>query len=124
MIWLIYFSAALGLSYIMGHARISLGLRILIGGQGAVDAYVHPMTRQAIPARNGADPLIPVVGPWIVELLECAACSGFWIGVAGSFWLPVLLGNNPVAWAIVMGCATCGMNYFIMGLAIRGFSHD
>ena len=123
MNWFIYFAAAFGFSYIIGIAQISHSLRVLLGGVDGHPAQpAHVMFGRIIPAQEETPtlrPLIPVVGPFIVDLIECPACSGFWIGVASSFWLPVLFGSNPVLWALVMGCATSGMNYFISGIVYR-----
>jgi len=117
VIWLIYFAAAFGLAYILGHAKISFGLRVLLGGiPGTPGRGLDGSTTPAVPEIR---PLIPVVGPFLAELLECLACSGFWIGVASSFWLPMVLGSNPVAWSVIMGCATSGMNYTISGIVYK-----
>lgn len=133
MIWIIYFLAAWGLSYIMGIAQISLSLRVLLGGipaspavpaQKVIDIAGNSVTiHPALDAREEVAPVIPVVGPFLVDLLECPACSGFWIGIAGSFWLPMVLGGNPVAWSVIMGCATCGVNFLIANIAFRGRTH-
>lgn len=48
--------AAFGLAYIVGHAKISLGARTAVAKRGAL-------------------------GLWLVQLLECPACFGFWTGV-------------------------------------------
>jgi hypothetical protein len=123
MTWVFYFAAAWGLAYIMGAARISYSLRVLLAGDPGQDAIAAQyaldaagnkfLIRPALPQRDPIPPLIPVVGPFLVDLLECMACSGFWIGLVSSFWLPRQLGSNDVAWAFVVACATSGVNYLL-----------
>lgn len=119
MIWIIYFLSAFGLSWIIGHAKITLSLRVLLAGRKEFAAQSEIRTpqgqviQQAFPAQTALPPLIPVVGPFLVELMECTACSGTWIGFAASFWMPMVLGSNPVAWCLIMGCATCASNLIV-----------
>jgi hypothetical protein len=120
--WLIYFAAAFGLAYIIGHAKISFGLRLLLGGAPAIPG--RGLDGANIPPTPAVKPLIPVVGPFLADLMECLACSGFWIGVASSFWLPMVLGSNPVAWSVIVGCATSGMNYVITGIIYKTRGND
>ncbi len=107
MLWFVYYSAAFGLAFIMGAAKISFSLRVVLGGVSEIADEKGKVLRAAI------RPFIPIVGPFLVELLECFGCSGFWIGVASSFWLPQQLGSNPVAWSLIMGCSTAGLNFFL-----------
>ena len=101
MIWFIYFAAAFGLAFIVGHSQISLPIRVLVHRMGAL-------------------------GRFVVELLECPACFGFWTGffwvvVPGSSMLPVLLPTGRLGWALVLGCATSGVNFFLANYS--GLSH-
>ncbi len=116
MIWAIYFLAAFGLAYIMGHAQISHGLRVLLGGQPFVADQKNQHLGITIPGQDELQPLIPIVGPFLVDLLECVACSGFWIGVASSFQMPNVLTSSAISWALVLGCTTCASNFIIAGL--------
>jgi len=108
--WAVLWSllAAFGLAYIVGHSKISLSFRLLLGGRPADDP-----TQYSPPARPEILPLIPVAGPWLVDLLECPACFGFWEGFIGSF----VLGQAFEA-AVLAGCAVAGSN-FILGRATR-----
>ena len=120
-IWL-WFLAAFGFSFVVGHSKISLVMRELLAGipeasevpplgfpvksdtamvvtvNGGKPVVVHP----AIP------PLIPVVGPWLAALLECCACLSWWLGlVAGAAHL--VSGFEGAAWyvsALVLAFAT------------------
>lgn len=125
LIWIVYFLAAWGFCYIAGMAQISHGLRVLLGGIPPLDAQppqymvdvstgTKTLLRPALPAREAVPAVIPVVGPWVASLLECPMCLGFWVGVAASFWLPVLVPMNPVLWSLIVGCATSGANFCIL----------
>lgn len=100
----VYTVASLGFAYVVGHSAISLPLR-----QWLAPATVAkcPLCGDEMPARfsdsvcNG-----PCTGPhhedrvmvlyqphnvgfWIVTLMECPACLGFWIGLfAGIIYYP------------------------------------
>lgn len=96
----LYFLACFGFAYIVGHSTISLAARLFIGG-GVTTEKIHP-------------PLIPVVGPWLISLLECPACIGFWEGLAAGYLLNVAAPFHPLALAL----ATAGAN-FILGRLTR-----
>lgn len=123
MIWAIYFLAAFGLSFIIGGAKISYSLRALLGGSVARPAFQHPVTKEQIPAQEEVKPLIPIVGPWLCDLMECFACTGTWIGFAASFWLPqphLTPALSPPAWCLALGCATCASSYLLGSFAYKG----
>ena len=95
-----------GLSYITGRARVSLALRTLIHARG-------------------------LAGKTLVEMLECPACQGFWLGAAFSalcprYWfasvcpfaLPpdALTAENITLWLpihLAFGCYCCGVGYLL-----------
>lgn len=75
---IVYVVAAFGLAYIVGHSKISLPVREWIA-----------RTKLA----------------WFLELIECPACLGFWIGLVASFFL----GTNWFVWALF----TSGSNFLL-----------
>jgi hypothetical protein len=113
MIYLFYFAAAFGLAYIVGHSAISVGFRRWLGGTplrmvgSGADAKWEP-------AKPGA---LGPFGDFICSLVECPACFGFWIGLAGSFILEPLL-TPFLLWCFITACATSGVN-FILARATR-----
>lgn len=74
--------AAFGTAYIAGHAKISLFIR-----QWLFDTKFKPFR-------------------YLVELIECPACLGFWLGVIG--WL--VRPNPTVSDALIAGCFVSGSN--------------
>jgi hypothetical protein len=80
---LFYTLAAFGLSYIFGRAQISLNARIWFAGRGGLFG-------------------------WFVDLVECPACFGTWLGFGAGFLWPDLvpLGSPPFMLALY-SCA-CG----------------
>ncbi len=70
----IYALAAFGFAYIIGFSKISLPFR----------EWLEIFGRRFAPAR------------WLLALIECPACVGFWWGVA--------LANTP--WALALGSGT------------------
>ena len=91
-------AAAFGLAYVVGHARISDGLRDWIA---------------SVPG-----------GPaqWTVKLLECPGCVGWWTGFA---W--ALARGMGWRMAVLLGFATCGSNTFLAlqcGLVRRAGPYD
>lgn len=89
-----YLLAAFGLAYIVGHAKISLVPRLLLGG--------------SLHAEPPVKPLVPVVGPFLVDLAECPACFGFWVGLV--YALAVGGGFGDALW---LGCLTSGSNFLL-----------
>lgn len=109
---------AFGFAYITGHSKISLPFRVLLGG---ADAPVDEAGAEVGPPRK---PLVPYVGPFLVTLIECCACQGFWvglmigavIGVPPEFLSGVLDAVRSILWLIAFGCIVSGSN-FIVGRA-------
>lgn len=130
MVLLIYFLAAFGLSYIVGHSRISLPFRELLGGVPVVfdepdpEGIRIPITI-AQRKKEGKDPywevrpIIPVVGPFLIAMVECPSCFGFWIGSAAGFIAPGLVPvelrwvATPFWAALVLGWSTAGLNQIL-----------
>lgn len=89
----IYFLAAFGLAYIVGHSVISQPVRTFIGGP--VD---KPRAYLGL----------------FIALIECPACFGTWIGLVAGAIYPILFWS--ASWwvgAIVGACATAGVNFML-----------
>ena len=81
-----YTLAAFGLAYILGHSRITLYTRTRLAALGWFSR-------------------------WMVELVECPACLGTWLGFAAGFFWPHLA---PLGWApLALALWTCGANYLL-----------
>jgi hypothetical protein len=94
MIQALYFAAAFGLAWIVGHSSISRPFRMLLWG-GMPD-----------------QPAASAVRGFLVELAECPGCFGFWVGLAVGFFVPELFPLpliRPLV-AVGLGCATAGLN--------------
>lgn len=89
----LYFLAAFGLAYVVGHSAISMPVRLLIGGpEGQPRAFLG----------------------FLVALLECPACFGTWTGLVAGAFLPGLFQQSTWwAGALVAACATAGLNFII-----------
>jgi hypothetical protein len=88
--WMILFGysiAAFGLAYIVGHSEITLGLRRYLADGNAFAQFV-------------------------LALMECPACLGFWIGICAGLNTPWF--GRSVSIAVCAGLYTCGAN-FILG---------
>jgi hypothetical protein len=130
MTLVLWFLSAWGAAFVIGHSKISLALRVLLGGSPSsiegpalgygveADIPVRVVTHGdgGLPTivRPAIRPLIPVVGPWLAALLECCACTGFHLG-----WLAVVLGVVDVPfsprWVSALGLAfaTSGVNLLL-----------
>ena len=81
---LVYTVSAFGLAYIVGHAQITLAFRAAWADTGKL--------------------------PWLLDLVECPACFGFWIGLATSiFWSSLF--NAP--FNIMLPFYTSGANFLL-----------
>jgi len=118
-----------GFCYIVGHARISRSARERFENLGAhrrqvwicsVCDYVSNSGGGTCPEHGGflvestkTDTRPSIV--FLLELIECPACLGFWVGLAsGALWpslvpFPV---HRAVA-ALLLGMSTCGVNYLL-----------
>lgn len=87
---IVYTVAAFGLAYIAGHSVITRYLRELLWEAGEV----APITR------------------WLVMLVECPACLGFWLGL-----LAGALGFTPepvsIRTAFAFALYTAGSNFLL-----------
>jgi hypothetical protein len=94
-----WFLVAFGLCYVVGHAKVSLGVREWLAS--------HRRLRT------------------VVELIECPACLGFWLGLVGGLCWPWLLPVGYPQWASapLLGLATSASGY-ILGRATGWISED
>lgn len=96
---LLFWLAAFGFAFVVGHSKISLPFRQWLGGW--VDTQVTPnvQTGEVHGSITTHKPAVPVLGPFVVALAECPGCLGVWIGAAAvlaglvslpfSFWVSV-----------------------------------
>jgi hypothetical protein len=84
----IYFAAAFGLAYILGHSVITRAAREWAWSMG-----------ESVPGLR-----------WLVMLIECPACLGFWLGVYAGIHTS---GESPFYPPLVMGFATTGVNFLL-----------
>lgn len=97
--FLVYAFAAFGFAYIMGMAKVSFPIRSLLLRLSQWAWYTRPFG-------------------WLVDLLQCPMCLGFWTGVVAAVRFDVsLVGLNAVSSAVVAGCVTAGTNALLFSLA-------
>lgn len=84
-----YTFAAFGFAYVLGHAVISRPFRDALYSLG-----------QTFPPLR-----------WLVLLLECPACFGFWTGLGVGLWAFDLDGGYRILAAAILACYTAGVNF-------------
>jgi hypothetical protein len=90
MTWLIYSLVCFGLAYVLGWSEITLGFRKALGKYGGV------------------------IG-WLIKLIECPACLGFWTGVLCTvllgIYLPIFTGRfvGPLALGLFTSATNLGL---------------
>ncbi len=104
----IYVFCAFGLAYIVGHAVVTRGLREWAYGWGIWRRLVRVDTTAAI--KPGSTTREPSLYPlrWLVILIECPSCCGFWEGLAVGWYLWHAAGP-----AVIAGLYTTSTNFFI-----------
>ena len=95
MALLVYTVSAFGLAYIVGHSKISLPFR-----QAWADTSMN-VTGVSYALRT-----------FILDLVECPACFGFWIGLGAAIY-GVVSGSYPHVFLFVLPLYTSGSNYII-----------
>lgn len=129
----LWFLAAFGFAYVVGHSKISLGIRMLLGGHESEALTVEclkqaerelrrelkdppgPIPEELIQRRSfqNAAPLIPKLGPWLAALMECVACVGWWLGLGAGFLGVLQLGVAPWFAALILAFATSAVNLLL-----------
>lgn len=81
----IYALISFGFAYITGHALITRSVREWAYDFG-IGSKLHPVEENAVvkPGSVYAHKLHPL--RWLVLLLECPACLGWWIGFAAGYY--------------------------------------
>lgn len=117
---IIYTVAVFGFAYLIGHSVISKPWRELIAW------WAYDPMQQARSGDGQIDhdvPLRVTSRPWayFLDLIECPACLGFWVGLIFGTCLGLTIGPSAVifpgpAWMLppVAACFTTGSN-FILG---------
>lgn len=112
--FVVYFLAQFGFAYIVGFAKISELPRYLLA----------PPTRIMVSGNEAPAPgLVNRIRWWLIQLVECPACLGFWTGAIGGRFLLDGVGvaapfSTPWLLFIFFGCATAGSN-FLLGRLTR-----
>lgn len=116
----LYYLAAFGLAYVLGHSRISYPFRMVLGGLAAPDATtiteLADRKRAKLDLHWDVKPIVPVVGPILIEMIECSACFGVWIGgVIGWFMPPFVEEITGTRWVsiVVMALSTAASNLIL-----------
>lgn len=97
MTLIVYTVAAFGLAYVLGHAVITQRLREELFNRSSL-------------------------GMWLVLLLECPACCGFWIGFGAGAYGLVLGELSPWLRTFLVAFYTAGAN-FLLGRATKLIGH-
>lgn len=108
---LVYSLAAFAVAYVIGHSKISLPLRLAIEPEPPkkVDDDEGSSIRQVRTRESFSDSL----RWWVLLLMECPACLGFWIGLLYGFSSRNEFGANPLE----LGFFTCGSNLLLARMA-------
>lgn len=96
-----YTVAAFGLAFILGFSKISLPVRMWIDPGSKVTTFLR------------------LIRLFILTLIECPACLGFWTGFLYGLWVfgvfePPIFDGASTSFAVMLGLYTCGTN-FILG---------
>jgi len=107
-IYSLYFLAAFGFAYVLGHSTITQSVRDRV----ALRCQSHPSTPRLRPK--------VYLRPFglLLELIECPACLGFWIGfMTGIMEKLPPVSNPPWRDALIVGFATAGSNLLLAKFA-------
>lgn len=115
MLAIVYTLAAFGLAFIISFSKISLPIREWIAPQ-------IPERRGTFGDYSASPAPFAAARTWLLALLECPACLGFWTGVAAVLldrYTGILAAFTMTSWpvplaAIFLALYTCATN-FILG---------
>lgn len=96
--FVIYILAAFGFAYIVGLSRISFPIRHVLVRIGEWAWYTRPFL-------------------WLVDLIQCPMCLGFWTGLIAAWRFDAsLLGLNLISSAFIAGCVTAATNALLLSV--------
>ena len=135
-IW-IYTLAAFGFVYILGHARITLGVREWMATWGRREIWMcdekgcewrrarfpTPLDHFQCPHHGSVRKveefsLVYYPAKWVLSFIECPACLGTWVGFGFGWWQPeFVVGFAPgMTAAVALALYTCAVG-FLLGRA-------
>ena len=108
-----YTFAAFGLCYVVGGSKLSLPLRNAWARWAGVVTLVNDVTDEAAQVLSASKPRWRAL---LLDLVECPACLGVWIGivtgfVVGHVWF--FTTAQAALFALALGCYTGGVNYLL-----------
>lgn len=116
---LVYALAAFGFAYIVGHAKISLPIRLAI--EPDPPKRVSDDEGSSIRRVKTRETFSDSLRWWLLMLIECPACVGFWVGLLsfGRLFTPAIEGGVSGRWAGAFQLAlfTCASNLLLAKLA-------
>ncbi len=97
---LLFTVANFGLAFVVGHSKISMPLRMLID-PGRIDSMAK------------------AARAWLIMLLECPACLGFWGGGLYAHFTGYSFGFPAAGFLATLGFAlyACGANFLLSALS-------
>lgn len=122
--------SAFGLWYAVGRSKISEPFRVLwsewhfathgkvrcFGCVKELDALqAHTERGYVCPGCKGECLPVPLEDPFLLRMVECPACFGFWEGVVTAIFVGPLLGVGAygILLAPLLGCATLATNLLL-----------
>lgn len=87
----LFFLAAFGFAFVVGHSKISLPIRQWLGGWTEASATPNVATGEVIGHVVPHAAAVPLLGPFLVALAECPGCLGWWLGALTPLVWPALV---------------------------------
>lgn len=116
MLLALFFLASFGLAFVLGASKISLPFRELLAGKLVMDGPDNAPYRE----RRA---LIPYLGPFLVALVECPGCLGWWLGATVGWAQPEVLRwsvpglsyltDSTFGCGVLLGLATAAVNMLL-----------
>lgn len=102
---IVYLISTFGLAYVLGHSKITQRAR-----EVAFDLGFYKRNVRVETAGGSVTGYQPTIFPlrWLVMLVECPACLGFWVGLACGWRL-----FHVFSTAVVLGFFTCSTNFML-----------